>query len=225
MEIDYYRNNKAYYDEFYRRVNPRQIVERVRQRETFLSDSALPPDWEGLYWGGFRRGIAGATILELGAGDGLNSLIMAALGAKKVVAVDITYHTVRIVADAAMPLRLSGRVEARMGDFARMDFPSMSFDYVVGKSILRHLTHDMEDRYIQKAADLLKPTGEVRFSESVPVVHEVPEKGLYPPREDSPAHYQELFSRYFADVQLVPVRRMQRVHVQVIIAREPIGIG
>jgi 2-polyprenyl-3-methyl-5-hydroxy-6-metoxy-1,4-benzoquinol methylase len=218
--MDYLAENKAYYDQFYRSVTPRQIAEKVRHRNAFLSGGALPPSWEGLYWGGFRRYLKGARILEIGAGDGLNSLIMAALGAGEVVAVDITYHTKRIIVAAAKRLMLSKKVVARTGDFTGMDFELASFDFVVGKSILRHLPLAVEENYVHKAAVLLKPTGEMRFSEPVPSHLDSGMEYLYPQRDSSPAHYRVLCSRYFEQVQLIPVRRMRQIRARVIIARD-----
>jgi 2-polyprenyl-3-methyl-5-hydroxy-6-metoxy-1,4-benzoquinol methylase len=218
--MDYLAENKAYYDQFYQSVNPKQVAEKVRHRDAFLSGGALPPSWEGLYWGGFRHYLKGARILEIGAGDGLNCLIMAALGADKVVAVDITYHTKRIIVGAAKRLMLSKKVVARTGNFAEMEFELASFDFVVGKSILRHLPLEVEEDYVYKAAVLLKPTGELRFSEPVPSHLDSGIEHLYPRRDTSPAHYRVLCSRYFEQVQMIPVRRMRQISARVIIARD-----
>jgi len=217
--MDYIAENKAFYDQFYESINPKQIAEKVRHRDAFLS-GAMSPSWEGLYWGGFRRYLKGAIVLEIGAGNGLNSLIMAALGAEFVVAVDITDHTKRIVTQAAKRLMLSKKLAVWIGDFAEMNIEPASFDFVVGKSILRHLPSKVEEDYLYKAGVLLKPTGEMRFSEPTPakLVSEI--DNLYPPRDASPAHYRVLCSHYFEQVQLIPIRRMQQIKAQVIIARD-----
>jgi len=114
--------------------------------------------------GSFRDHLSSARILELGAGDGLNSLCMAALGAE-VVAVDISTVTPTIVDSIARELGLQSRIKALAGDFQEMSFELASFDFVVGKAFLHHLEHDMEERYVKKAAKLLRNNGECRFAE------------------------------------------------------------
>lgn len=228
--------NKQHYDHSYSDVDVSAIVAKVRDVERFLDDATITDaTWVALYQGDFRSRLRGADVLELGAGDGLNALVMAALGAR-VVATDISEVTPRIIADAAGRLGLSGHITALAGDFADMHFPRDSFDFVVGKAFLHHLTHEVEDRYLRNAAAVLRATGEARFTE--PAINSamldalrwmVPVPGRpsrlntrawakykaedpHPERDNSSRHYQEAGLRYFRDVRTIPLGGLHRLY-------------
>src|SRR5262249_21657548 len=102
-------------------------------------------------------------VLEIGCGDGINALIMGALGAE-VIANDISSESERLVREASARLRLHN-VRAISGDFTKLDLPFRSFDFVVGKALLHHLTHECENEYLARIGQLLKYEGEARFFE------------------------------------------------------------
>lgn len=155
--------NKDHYNDLYSHVSAELIVAKVRNSEPFL-DKAIKTDtsWHGLYQGDFRHLLKGKNILELGCGDGLNALIMAKLGGQ-VTAIDISEQSKVIIDKVNKECSLS--VRAVTGDFSNELFEENSFDIVVGKAFLHHLTHDQEALYLEKVAKLLKPTGEARFLE------------------------------------------------------------
>src|SRR5262249_7796197 len=107
--------------------------------------------------------IRGKRVIEIGCGDGINALIMAVLGAD-VIANDISRESERLVREASAQLRLSN-VRAISGDFTQLDLPLRSFDFVVVKALLHHLTHECEDQYLARIARLLTCEGEARFFE------------------------------------------------------------
>ena len=228
--------NKEHYDSLFRTTSIERIVERVRHVDAFLADAIrTDTSWVALYRDGFRERLRGARVLELGSGDGLNSLVMAAVGAN-VVSIDISNVASEVLNEAAARLGLSARVTAMAGDFAELPFETNSFDFVVGKAFLHHLTHDEESRYLAKAASLLKPNGEVRFAE--PAVNSqlldglrwlVPVPGRpswlmrrafkayqaadpHPARDNSSAHYEKHLARYFESVSVVPFGALERLH-------------
>ena len=228
--------NKQHYDHSYSDVDVSAIVAKVRDVDRFLDDATVTDaTWVALYQGDFRARLRGADVLELGAGNGLNALVMAALGAR-VVAVDISEVTPRIIADAAGRLGLTGSITALAGDFADMHFPRDSFDFVVGKAFLHHLTHEVEDRYLRNTAAVLRATGEARFTE--PAINSrvldamrwmVPVPGRpsrlnarawarykaedpHPDRDNSSQHYRDAGLRYFEDVRTIPLGGLHRLY-------------
>jgi SAM-dependent methyltransferase len=228
--------NKRHYDSSYGGVDVEAMVAKVRHVERFLDDATVTDaSWVLLYHGDFRTRLRGARVLELGAGTGLNALVMAALGAH-VVAPDISEETPRLVRAAAARLGLEGNVEALSGDFPRMALPARSFDFVVGKAFLHHLTHEVEDAYLRETARVLRADGEARFME--PAVNSrlldtlrwmVPVPGRpsrldarawaaykaadpHPERDDSSRHYREAGLRYFDHVETVTRGGIDRLH-------------
>jgi len=228
--------NKGHYDTLLRSTSLDRILDKVRDADTFLADATrTDTSWVSLYDGAFRHRLRGARVLELGSGDGLNSLIMAASGAE-VVSVDISDVASELLARAACEANLSSRIRALSGDFAQIPLPARSFDFVVGKAFLHHLTHDLEDEYLRKSASALRPTGEARFVE--PAVNSalldamrwiVPVPGRpsalnaaafrryqaedpHPPRDNASTHYRAVSARYFESVRIVPFGALERFH-------------
>lgn len=228
--------NREHFDERYREVDVERIVRRVRDHQAFLADAtATDTSWLGLYGDGFATRLAGRRVLELGAGDGLNALVMSALGAH-VVAVDISSGTARIIEAAQAQLAPDRPVEAVTGDLVELALPGGSFDFVVGKSFLHHLTHEQEDRYLAEVARLVADDGEARFSE--PAVNSrlldqvrwlVPVPGRpsrlqrrkfdawrrddpHPDRDDSSRHHRAAGARWFEHVEVVPHSGLERLH-------------
>lgn len=99
-------NNRDHYDRRYCQIDGNALVRKVQRLDAFLDDAIrTDTSWRGLYHGGFANRLANTRVLELGCGDGLKALVMAALGAH-VVANDISHETERILKDATAKLRL-----------------------------------------------------------------------------------------------------------------------
>ncbi len=221
----------------YARVQVERLVECVRDSSRFLPDAlATDTSWRGLYHGGLENRLRGKRVLELGAGDGLNAMMMAALGAD-VVANDISEETPKIIERANQMLSLPGRVTGIEGDFLlNEDFKPGSFDLIVGKAFLHHLDHPTEARFMKKVAHLLNPKGEARFFEPalnsktldairwmIPVTGrpssfykrafaEWKAKDPHPDRDNSSSHYAEAALAEFHDVQIVCIGTLERLH-------------
>ena len=224
--------NKEYYNQLYGQTKVQEILSRARNYETFLDD-AIKTDtsWHGMYNGGFRDRLVGKKVLELGAGDGLNAAIMAFLGAK-VTAVDISDSTGTIIKE--LNEQLGTQIEALIGDFRILNFQPESFDFVIGKAFLHHLTHDLEEEYLCKVAIVLRKDGEARFFE--PAVNNqtldkirwmVPVPGRpsildkrafqawkskdpHPERDNSSDHFQRIGKLYFDEVYIVYIGSIER---------------
>jgi len=226
--------NIEHYDSVYSEVKIDGIVNKVRNLESFLDD-AIKTDtsWHGLYQDDFAGRIKGRRVLELGCGDGLNALIMAALGAN-VTANDISHESEKIIRESATALQLDN-IKAVSGDFADLPFDNNSFDFIVGKAFLHHLNHETEDIYLRKVAGLLKPTGEARFFEPatnsqflddlrwmIPVpgrpsslnhkaFAEYKNQDPHPKRDNSSEHYIRCGRRYFGDASITYVGSIERL--------------
>ncbi len=224
-----YATNEKHYEAKYSTLDPSGLIEQAKDLTFFHEAIRIHTSWFSLYLDGFQKRLASKTVLELGAGDGLNALLMARLGAK-VIAVEISRSAVDKFSRAADDLSLD--VTGLCGDFLEMDLPTV--DYIIGKSFLHHLTHETEDQVLGKAGALLDPSGEARFFEPavnsrmldtlrwlVPVEDrpsslnrvqfaEWKRKDPHPDRDNSSSHYAEAAAKHFKEVRIVPVGGIER---------------
>ena len=115
-----------------------------------------------------------ARVMELGAGTGAISLLLAARGAAKVTGIDCNEHVVELMQRSIAENKLEGHVQAVLGDIRDLKgaFVSESFDLVianppyrnsgkmrqVGKSACHEVTANLED-FFKAAAFLVKYRG------------------------------------------------------------------
>lgn len=228
------KQNIEHYDQVYAKLNIVNIINSVNNPELFLAKNATrETSWHGLYQAGFIDAIKGRNVLELGCGDGLNALLMAKLGAN-VVALDISEASKIVIEKANETLKLP--VTAITGDFLGIDFRLQTFDIVVGKDFLHHLTYEREEAYLRKISTLLKPNGEARFTEPavnskfldalrwiIPVpgrpsklnkaaFREWKKHDPHPERENSTRHFRDVGSRYFSSVDIILLGSIERFH-------------
>jgi len=237
MVNNIFDQNREHYNSVYEKANIPWIIETAQDYSNYLDGvTKYRTSWACLYTGNFRNRLAGKKVLELGAGNGLNALIMACLGAQ-VIALDISDESAKIINQAAQEMGLSQQVKASSGDFRDLPFDSSSFDFVVGKAFLHHLPHEVELEYVHKIADLLHSSGEARFGEPainsnfldtirwmVPIPGGRPsilnrrafaawkESDPHPTRDHSSRHYIELGKRCFEEVEIIPIGGIQRFH-------------
>ena len=229
--------NREHYDGSYRAVDRNAIAKLFDNFDEFFED-AMQTDtsWHGMYDGGFAKRLSGKRVLELGCGNGINALAMAYFGAE-VVAVDISDESARVVNETAQAIDAVGdRVTAIAGDFTQLPFKRHSFDCIVGKAFLHHLTHELESEYLARAAELLRSDGEARFFE--PAVNSrtldrlrwlLPISGRpsslqraafqkwketdpHPDRDNSTKAYLETAANYFDDTQAYHLGSIERIH-------------
>lgn len=234
MSTDNISRNIEHYDSVYNQVKIDQIVSKVRNLKKFLDDATkTDTSWHGLYQGDFANQIKGKKILELGCGDGLNALIMATLGAD-VIANDISTESENIINKAASALQIFN-ITPISGNFSDLFFEKSSFDFIVGKAFLHHLTHETESLYLHKVSTLLKSNGEARFFEpatnsqaldklrwAIPVpgrpsilnrnsFAEYKKRDPHPERDNSSNHFTELGKQYFNNVQIIHIGSIERL--------------
>ena len=232
--MDNIERNRIHYDKLYSTVEAARIVEKIRNFDEFFDD-ALKTDtsWHGMYYGGLAGRLKGKKVLEIGCGDGLNALVMASLGAS-VLALDISKESERVINEATSVLDITA-VRAMTGDFAELPLEEHSFDFIIGKDLLHHLTHRQEEIYLGKVATLLAPGGEARFFEPatnsklldnlrwmIPVPgrpSNLRKKAFaewrrvsdpHPVRDNSSSHFMEVGLRFFESVSIVCIGSIER---------------
>lgn len=228
------KKNQAHYNKRYAKVSIAGIEQKLMNLESFLADATTTDtSWVAMFRNGFKDQLPGKRVLELGCGDCTLSAVMAGLGAE-VTANDIAEKSGEIIEKINNARLTKTPICFIQGDFLKQEFPLDSFDLVVGKAFVHHLTHEQEAAFYQKIAHILKPGGEVRFVE--PAVNSklldalrwmVPVPGRpsslqrnkfavwkaadpHPERNNSSAHYQQLGSRYFQEVEIIPIGFLER---------------
>ena len=109
------------------------------------------------------RPLAGLRILDLGAGDGIWSVILAEQGAN-VVSVEISPKSVNLARERMRLHHLSWEAHVWSAYRLRERLPEASFDLVLGQAVLHHLTQGLPVVFSGVSA-LLKPTGFAMFTE------------------------------------------------------------
>jgi SAM-dependent methyltransferase len=100
----------------------------------------------------------GKEILDLGAGFGIEALLVAIFGAKRVVATEIDRDMVevgRYLAERMDPPMTN--FESKYGDGIAMQFPSESFDGIMTNCVISHV-RDLEG-FLAETSRLLRPGG------------------------------------------------------------------
>ena len=228
------QKNKEHYEKFYAGYNIKNILFWVNNLDKFLnSATTTETSWFALYQNNFREKIKGKKVVEMGCGDCVNAAIMAALGAE-VYANDLASSSGEIVKKLNANFDFKFPIVFVEGDFLKNNLSSNSFDFVVGKSFLHHLTLPVEKLFLKETARLLKEDGEARYFEPavnsvildeirwyVPVkgrpskfngkaFKEWKEKDPHPERTFSSVHFEKAGKDFFEEVQIMPVGTLER---------------
>jgi SAM-dependent methyltransferase len=100
----------------------------------------------------------GRDVLDLGAGFGLEAILVAIYGARRVLATEIDHDMVRVGQHLAERLDPPlTHFESRYGDGIGMELPGESFDGVMANCVLSHV-RDLEG-FLAEACRLLRPGG------------------------------------------------------------------
>lgn len=228
------QKNQDHYNKRYADVSIDGIERKLNDLDAFLKDATTTDTtWVAMFRGDFKNQLQGKKVLDLGCGDCALSAVMAGLGAT-VTANDIAEKSGEIIEKVNAAKLTETPITFIQGDFLKQEFPPDSFDLVVGKAFVHHLTHEQEAAFYQKIAHLLKPDGEVRFVE--PAVNSklldalrwmVPVPGRpsslqskkfakwkaadpHPERDNSSSHYRALGLRFFKQVEIIPIGTIER---------------
>ena len=226
--------NKLHYEKLYANYPVGNILYWINNLEKFL-EAAITTEtsWFGLYQQDFRNRIKGKKVLEMGCGDCVNAAVMAALGAQ-VYANDLASNSGAIVRELNQKFNFEFPIVFVEGDFLENDLPSNSFDFVVGKAFLHHLSLPVEKEFLKETARLLKSDGEARFFE--PAVNSIildeirwhvpiggrpskfnkqafakwKEEDPHPDRSFSSRHWERAGREFFKEVAIHPVGTLER---------------
>jgi len=111
--------------------------------------------------------LRGGNVLEVGCGDGMDSVALALDYGCHVTAIDISEKRVKLAQENIKKYNFEDRISIRIGDANALDFESEQFDGVIGNSVMLFLDHDKACSEISR---VLKPDGRfVLTNESMPL--------------------------------------------------------
>ena len=232
--MDNQEKNKEHYEKLYANYSIKNILYWINHLDEFLeSATTTETSWFALYQGNFREKLKGKKVLEMGCGNCINAAVMAALGAE-VYANDIASSSGEIVRKLNSKFNFKFPIVFVEGDFLENSLPENSFDFVIGKAFLHHLTVTVEEDFLNETARLLKGEGEARFFEPavnsrllneirwyVPVgkrpskfhkkaFNKWKKEDPHPERSFSSRHWEKAGRRYFREVEILPVGTLER---------------
>jgi len=153
---------RIYLDKVAIRLFPRDLVmprRNILRYDHPSADTRFPLEYAFHLLGD----LAGKTIVDFGCGDGVNTVILAGLGAK-VIAVDISDKSLETTASRIQTNRLEQNVLLVRGDAAGIPVADGSVDGVLCAAILQHVDCLAAARQIRR---ILKPGGTASFIEQV----------------------------------------------------------
>jgi 2-polyprenyl-3-methyl-5-hydroxy-6-metoxy-1,4-benzoquinol methylase len=110
--------------------------------------------------------LRGKRVLDVGCGDGANTVLLAKLGAAMVVGIDISPGSIEVARTRARINGVSDRVEFVCAPLETAPLNSGAFDVIWGDAILHHLIADL-DGVLKKLMDCARPGALLLFSEPV----------------------------------------------------------
>ena len=154
--------------------------------------------------------LRGGTILEVGCGDGMDSVALALDYGCTVTAIDISENRVKLALENIKKFNFEERISARVGDANALDFEDEQFDGVIGNSVMLFLDHE---KACSEIARVLKPGGRfvltnesmplsplVKLSRKLGVSYRSRELESYVVERLTPERIDELARKYFTDV-------------------------
>ena len=234
VKDDNQERNKVFYEKLYSGYSIKNILWWLNNLEGYLEFvTTTETSWFGLYQDGFRTAIVGKKVLEIGCGDCNNAAVMAALGAE-VYANDIASSSGEIVNLLNENYKFRHPIKFVEGDFLKNELAANSFDFVIGKAFLHHLTIPVERLFIKEAARLLKRDGEARFFEPAvnnAILDEVrwhipvgkrpskfkkaafkkwKDEDPHPERSLSSKHFEQAGREFFHRIEIIPIGTLER---------------
>lgn len=154
--------------------------------------------------------LRGGDILEVGCGDGMDSVALAMDYGCNVTAIDISEKRVKLALENIKKFNFEDRISVRIGDANALDFEDQRFDGVIGNSVMLFLDHDKACSEISR---VLRPGGRfvltnesmplsplVRLSRKFGLSYRSKELESYIVERLTPGRIDELAGKYFSDV-------------------------
>ena len=176
------------YDEYYSRQGPGLGEAASPELSVFL-----------------KRKRCDGKALDLGAGEGRNSLHLARLG-YSVTAVDVSEVGLRQLEDVARQHRLDDRIQTIRADARKLSLPRQEFDLIVAETVLDHIQRYEIEPLFHRLAGWLRPSGSTYIK-----VHTVDDPGNH---DDARATSElaPLVAYYFRSNELLSLV-LDRLHV------------
>lgn len=234
MEDKNQEKNILFYEKQYSNYSIKNILWWLNNLEGYLEfATAHETSWFALYQGNFKDKIIGKKVLEMGCGDCNNAAVMAALGAE-VYANDIALSSGEIIKKINENFEFKYPIKFVEGDFLKNNLPAHSFDFIVGKAFLHHLTLPVERLFLKETARLLKSDGKARFFEPAvnnKILDEIrwyipvgkrpsklsktaykkwKDEDPHPERSLSSKHFTLAGKEFFSDVKVMPIGTLER---------------
>jgi 2-polyprenyl-3-methyl-5-hydroxy-6-metoxy-1,4-benzoquinol methylase len=128
--------------------------------------------------------LARRRVLDVGCGDGLNTVMFARMGAQ-VTGIDISAGALDVARRRALASGVSARVDLVCGPIEQADLPAGAFDVVWGDGILHHVLDDLP-LVLERLVRLARPGGLILFAEPInlsPALRRL--RGLIPVQTDA----------------------------------------
>ena len=131
----------------------------IRRYHGPRSDTVYPREYAFYLLGD----VEGRTILDLGCGDGVNTVILASLGAQ-VVSLDISEKSLELTGQRATANKVDNRVQLLHSDATAIPIDAARVDAVLCTGLLHHVDPITTARQIRR---VLRPGGLAVFDEAV----------------------------------------------------------
>jgi len=109
--------------------------------------------------------LSGKHVLDVGCGEGINTVVLAKLGAF-VTGIDISQGAIDAAMERARVNGISDRVRFECAPLELASFQPGTFDIVWGEAILHHLIADLDD-VLARIASWAKPDATILFAEPI----------------------------------------------------------
>jgi ubiquinone/menaquinone biosynthesis C-methylase UbiE len=134
-------------------------VDEIRRYLHPRADTLFPREYAFYLLGD----VEGRTILELGCGDGVNTVILASLGAR-VISVDISKQSLDHTCQRATANKVNDRVVLLHSDATAIPLDAASVDAILCSGLLHHVNPITTARQIRR---VLRPGGCAVFDEAI----------------------------------------------------------
>lgn len=113
--------------------------------------------WRGMA-AALAAGFSGQSVVDIGCGEGELTLLLAQF-ARRVTAVDLSAHMLRVVQERSAEAGVAGRVLTEKGDLENLPIKANREDVVFVSQVLHHAARP--ERALKEAARILKPDGQL----------------------------------------------------------------
>lgn len=105
-------------------------------------------------------GLNGKKVLDFGCGSGASSVILAKLGAQKVVGIDIDEHRLSVAKLRVRDYSFTDKIELNLlSDASRLPFENDTFDVVLCQGVIEHIDYRERKEWIKEMWRVVTPGG------------------------------------------------------------------